>query len=258
MTEENELPEIGEIVICSVARVLDYGAFVELVEYDNTKGFVHISQVASSWIKNIRNHVREGEVRAAKVLSIDRQKQQIDLSLTKVSPQEQRARIEQWKQLKRGKKLIELFAEKEHVQFDDAWDGTAKPLLEEYDNLQEAFQQIVLHGESAAKGVKPEWLDSFIELVRKSVSVPEKTVEGVLSLHSLDSEGAELVKKALLQGLHGSGGKVNIFYSGSGKYVVRATAPDFKGAEKALGKAADAVVKEMLASGGKAEFKRSE
>jgi translation initiation factor 2 subunit 1 len=257
MSEEQDMPTVGEVVVCNVAKVLDYGAFVELVEYDNAKGFVHISQVASSWIKNIRNHVREGQVRAAKVLAIDNEKGQIDLSLTKVQPQAQRARIEQWKQLKRGKKLIELFAEKEKLNFDDAWEGTARPLLNEYDSLMEAFQQIALHGEPAAKGVDQKWLSGFVEIVQKNTAVPEKTVEGILSLHSLDPNGVELVKKAVGKASHSGGKKVKIFYAGSGKYVVRATSSDFKSAEKILDKAGSEAVKEMLACGGQAEFKRS-
>ena len=81
-----KLPVIGEIVVVKVLRVLDYGAFVELLEYGNAKGFVHVSQIASRWVKNIRNFVKENQVRAAQVLSIDQSKGQIDLSLTKVSP----------------------------------------------------------------------------------------------------------------------------------------------------------------------------
>jgi translation initiation factor 2 subunit 1 len=254
--DDGELPSVGEVVVCNVNKVLDYGAFVELVEYDNVKGFVHISQVATSWIKNIRNHVKEGQIRAAKVLSIDREKGQIDLSLTKVSPQMQRTRIEEWKQLKRNKKLLELLAEKEHVSFEDAWDAIGVPLLENYDSLQEAFQQVALHGEPAAKGIEKRWMPPFLELVQKNIELPEKTVEGILSLRSLDPAGVELVKKALAKA-HSGSGNVRIFYSGSGKYVVRATGSDFKSAEKALNRAGDAVVKEMAALGGEAEFKRS-
>ena len=46
LDEEREIPEVGELVVCKVKQVLGYGAFVELVEYGNKKGFVHVSQVA--------------------------------------------------------------------------------------------------------------------------------------------------------------------------------------------------------------------
>ena len=47
-------PSKGEIVIGTVTRVLDFGAFVSLDEYEGKEGLVHISEVAPGWIKDIR------------------------------------------------------------------------------------------------------------------------------------------------------------------------------------------------------------
>src|SRR3989338_103759 len=112
MTEQllAEMPNHGEVVVCKITKVLDYGVFAELLEYGNAKGFVHISQVSSGWIKNIRNFVKEGQVRAAQVMLVNRERGQIDLSFTKVSEQAQKARLEEWKQLTRSRKLIEVLA----------------------------------------------------------------------------------------------------------------------------------------------------
>ncbi|MEC8948750.1 MAG: S1 RNA-binding domain-containing protein, partial [Candidatus Thermoplasmatota archaeon] len=49
-----ELPEEGEFVIGRVSEVRNHGADVELLEYPGQKGFVHISEVASGWVKYIR------------------------------------------------------------------------------------------------------------------------------------------------------------------------------------------------------------
>jgi len=239
MPGESDSPSVGEIVVCRVTKVLNYGAFVELVEYDNMKGFIHISQIATSWIKNIRNHVKEGQIRAAKVQSFRPEKDQIDLSLTKVSNKAQRRRIEEWKQLKRSKKLLELLAKKEKKDFDDAWDAVAKPLLDEFDSLHQAFQRIALKGEEAAK----------------SVDLPVKTVKGKLELHSQAPNGVELIKQALLEGVESTGkDTVEIFYVKGGKYEVRATANDFKIAEKRLGNVVDAIAEAMKKKGGEAKF----
>jgi len=71
-----EFPEVGEIVIGKIVKVLDYGVFMDLIEYEGLQGFVHISNVSSSWIKNIRNFVKEGQIRAGKVTNIDQSKNQ--------------------------------------------------------------------------------------------------------------------------------------------------------------------------------------
>ena len=82
-----DIPERDELVVVKVVKVLDYGVFVELLEFNNMKGFIHISNVSSSWVKNIRNLVKMNQVRVAKVVNINEERDQIDLSFARVSPQ---------------------------------------------------------------------------------------------------------------------------------------------------------------------------
>ena len=64
-------PEIGDLVVCTVVNVVDFGAFVQLDEYAKKEGLIHISEVASGWVKYIRDHVREGQKIVCKVLNVD-------------------------------------------------------------------------------------------------------------------------------------------------------------------------------------------
>ena len=73
------LPEIGEFVVGTISRVENHGAYAILYEYEKREGMNHISEVASSWVRNIRNFVRERQKIVAKVLSINERKGHIDL-----------------------------------------------------------------------------------------------------------------------------------------------------------------------------------
>jgi translation initiation factor 2 subunit 1 len=257
-TMQENLPEINEVVVCRITRILDYGVFAELLEYDNVQGFVHISQVSSSWIKNIRNFVKENQIRAGQVINIDTSKNQIDLSFNKVSAGMQRERIEEWKQSKRSQKLIELIATQNKVAFDVAWKEIAEPLLQEYESLYDAFQGILLKDPAALKHIDKKWHKTLTETVGKNIDIPTKTVKGVLSLTSNAPDGVEVVKSALAQGEKYSShdAEIDLSYVGSGKYMLKVTSFDYKIAEKVLKEVSENTMESMKAAKGKASFEK--
>ncbi|MCX6802100.1 MAG: S1 RNA-binding domain-containing protein [Candidatus Diapherotrites archaeon] len=254
-----EEPESGEIVVVRVSKVLAYGAFVELIEYDNKPGFVHISQVASRWVKNIRNYVKENETRVAQVLSVDRGKNQIDLSLIKVSQQAARQKLESWKQFKRVKKMVEILAKSQKKTFDEAWKAVAEPLLERHESLFDAFQEIAAKGEIAAEGVPEKWAKPLVELVQKNIKVPFKTLKGILTIKSEAPDAIEKIRKAFREGLpKAKEAKVEAHYKGGGHYEIISTAMDFKTADRDMTAVRDTVIDEIEKSKGKAEFAKEE
>lgn len=60
--------EVGAILDGKVTGLTNFGAFVELP--GGKTGMVHISEVANTYVKEIRDFVKENEVVKVKVLSI--------------------------------------------------------------------------------------------------------------------------------------------------------------------------------------------
>jgi len=52
------MPEQGEIILATVTKVMDHGAYVTLDEYDDVQGFLHISEIAPGWIRWIFAYFR--------------------------------------------------------------------------------------------------------------------------------------------------------------------------------------------------------
>jgi polyribonucleotide nucleotidyltransferase len=63
--------EIGKIYTGTVKKVVDFGAFVEILP--GKDGLVHISQLASERVNRVTDVVNEGDEIRVKVLEIDRQ-----------------------------------------------------------------------------------------------------------------------------------------------------------------------------------------
>lgn len=74
--------KVGDIVEAKVFRITSFGAFVRLA--GNKKGLIHISQVADSYVKDIKDHMKVGDRVKARVVSIKEGK--VDLTLKKEKP----------------------------------------------------------------------------------------------------------------------------------------------------------------------------
>ena len=69
----------GEIVLGCVTGIEKYGIFVNLDEYYS--GLIHISEVSSSFVRNINDYVKIGETIKVKVLEEDEDNHHVKLSI---------------------------------------------------------------------------------------------------------------------------------------------------------------------------------
>ena len=70
--------KVGEIFQGRVTRILDFGAFLEILP--GQEGLLHISELAPGRVEKVRDVIKEGSVVPVKVISIDEQGR-INLSL---------------------------------------------------------------------------------------------------------------------------------------------------------------------------------
>ena len=77
---------VGAILEGKVKSITNFGAFVALPE--NKTGMVHISEVANSYVSDIRQHLTEGQ--DVKVVVIGNEGGKINLSIKRLEPREPR------------------------------------------------------------------------------------------------------------------------------------------------------------------------
>ena len=78
--------DVGSIVEGTVVKITHYGAFVELS--DGKSGLVHISEIADTYVKDVRDYLKEQESVKVKVLGFN-ERGKLDLSVKQaLSPEE--------------------------------------------------------------------------------------------------------------------------------------------------------------------------
>lgn len=76
--------EVGTIIEGKITGITNFGAFVDLGE--GKTGMVHISEVSTNFVKDIKDYLKEGQIIKAKIINIS-EKGEIALSIKKAVPQ---------------------------------------------------------------------------------------------------------------------------------------------------------------------------
>jgi len=257
MPRNKGFPDRGELVVCSVTSVKDFGAFVTLDEYGDKEGFIHIRDAATGWVKYLRDHIREGQKVVCKVLGVDPSKGHIDLSLKSVNAHQKREKIQQWKNEKKAEKLVEIIAERMTISLDDAYDQFANELIDTYETLYGAFEAFAISPDEMTEEYSGAWVQTFLEVAQENVAVPSVKISGILELRSSAPDGIELIRNALNKGLAAGGdADAEIICVGCPKYRIVITAEDYKAAEEIMKDISSAAIKAMEKAGGEASLKR--
>ena len=249
-------PEPGSLVVCTVTQVVDFGAFVSLDEFAGKQGLIHISEVASGWIKYIRDHVREGQKIVCKVLNVDTSRHHIDLSLKDVNEHQRREKIQEWKADQKAWKWLEMAYQDRPEDIKRVSDA----LMGAYESLYLAMEDAAVSGADALKdaGLPDEDIRILENLSRENVKIPSVEISGYVDISSPAPDGVEVIRKALKQAkrIKDKDATLNITYIGAPRYRIHVTAPDYKHAESVLKKSAQAVVKYIEQHGGEGTFHR--
>ncbi len=223
-----ELPDEDELVIAVIKKIMPYGAFCILPEYKDLEAFLHVSEVASRWIKNIHEFISEGQRYVVKVHRVDRQKNQVDVSIKRVSEEEKKSKLELIKSEKRGEKLLDIAVRAAGVKVDAK--AVREALESEFGDVFSAFREASFTGEKALQKVDipKELKAAMLDLAKKNIKKPVVEVNSIVTLTCYGPNGTEDIKKALQvedAALH---------YLGAPRYKMSITAPDYKSGEKKL------------------------
>ena len=247
------IPKEGDIVLCTVKNILSHSVFVNLDEYENLEGMLHISEVSPGRIRNLRDYVIPGKKIVCKILQLKDPKH-IDLSLRRVPMNLRNEKMNEYKQELKAERMLEFVGKPLNISLADMYKKLGEKAIQEYGSLTQFFQAC-LNDDSALKNICTEEkiTSPLLELIKSKIKTPEVEVAGTLVLKSFSENGIKMIKNAMLNELKDN---ISISYMSAPRYRISVKSRDFKSAEITLKTSSEKIIEEVKKNGGSGEFLR--
>ena len=253
-----ELPEIGEIVIATITKISDHGAYVTLDEYNKIQGFLHVSEIAPGWVRKVHRYVKEGEKKVLLVKKVRTERKEIDLSLKQISKEQRKKKLLDVKRFEKEQGILKNIQEKSELttkQIEELEDQ----FLSKYDSVYDAMLNIAIKGTEEINDLKlQKKVLTTIKDICSKMKLPSVELRGILEISNNQSNGVELIQKTLSDAENAKDVKIEITYLGAPKYRLRLVSQDFKTAEKSLKPILEKIEKNVKKQSGLYNFTREE
>ena len=203
---ENEFPEIDELVMVQVRSIAEMGAYVALLEYNNTEGMILLSEVSRRRIRSINKLIRVGKQEVCMVLRVDKEKGYIDLSKRRVSAEDLQKCDERFQRSKAVHSIVRHVSEVMHVDMEALYRQTAWRLYEKFGHAYEAFCASIsdpdsIFNEENMPGLSADTRATMLENIAKRLTPTAIKIRADIEVTCFRYEGINAIKGALLKGV---------------------------------------------------------
>jgi translation initiation factor 2 subunit 1 len=247
------LPEWGELIICTVKRITPYAAWCDLEEYPGIEGMIHVSEVSGKWVHDIREFVKVNKQYIAKVVKIDYQKNFVNLSLKRVSKDEEKEKMNIYRREQRAEKMLEQIAKEFGKNLEQAYEEVGFLLQEKFGELFVAFDEARKGSDQLIKqGVPEKWALAITKSAEVSFQERKIIIKADVELKSFAGDGIKKIKDVLSE-LENNG--IVVKYISAPKYRVEISGKDPKATEKKLVESLEAAIKQIKKFEGEGSYK---
>ncbi len=243
--EQKRIPKVGELVIAQISKIMPFGAYCKLLEYDNLDVFLPIKEVSSGWIKNIHEFIHEGQKVVCKVIFYDVNRQSVDVSIKKVTPQDSKQKINVYNLERR---LNALFLQAVRASgLDQQKNEMIAQALAEFQSYTNTIRNAAGSTKEFQESKLPKKLrDSIQKLIETSRKKKKYEVSYIMRLSTYNTKNGASELRDILSSIAEKG--VNVQYISAPKYHLMAAGKDYADAEGKIKSAAD-MISEKLKKG---------
>ena len=204
----NKFPREGAFIMGRVVDIQAQYIYVDLPDYnglpseETARGMIHISEISSRWVKNIRSIVRIGQRLVLRVVKVVPDKGQIDLSLRRVNSAQKDLITKEHKYANKFENLLQFLTDIEGIDLtlDQAYELIGWPIKEQFDLYQEAVEALKEEGQEILdefENVPDDVKKAFLQVVEENVEVSTVSIKGKIKLMNKSGDGINKIKETL-------------------------------------------------------------
>ena len=234
-------PEVGELVLCTVKKILPHAAFVYLDEYNHLEAMLHVSEISSRWVKNIKDYISQGKKIVCKVLEV-KPNGHIDVSLKRVTNAETKRKLNEVKAEQRMEKLIEAIARRIKVEPKEGLEKVGRVLVNEFGSLADFYSEVRSEGTEVINelDLPDKWKKELYEQISEQLKSQFVNMCRQIKVSSFEGDAVKRIRK-VFEKMYNLAKKENeisieVRHITSPKYLFEITAKNYKVGEAFINK----------------------
>lgn len=254
-------PEMGELVIGTVSKITEHGAYVKLDEYNGIEAYVPVNEIVPTLFRDITDYLDVGRKAVFKVIRVDRGRQLIDLSYRKVRDEEREKMLLRWKRTNKALRLFNIISQKLGIPLQKLIEEVGWRVEDYYGDMYGIFEAAIRSEDIFDKlGIPENIANAIREVASQHVEIPKVELKGVIRLINIGPSGVDNIKKILSSikeaAIKLGASEAEIYTIGPPRYKIIIGGRDPKKLEAAMEEIAKLVVVEAKKNGGEASFSR--
>lgn len=210
---EDDFPEVDDIVVVQVKRIVDMGAYVSLLEYDGREGMMLLSELSKRRIRSVAKLLKVGRTEICMVLRADRDKGYVDLSKRRVDAEDAELKEESFAKAKAVHSIMRHVAASNDCDLEDFCTKLSWPLYKKYGNAYDPYKRhingeiniwdvVKFDGPGDDLTAKADKIKEDIELdLRRKLITQMLRMKAKVDVSCSEYEGIDAIKEALFKAL---------------------------------------------------------
>jgi len=262
---ENEFPELESLVMVNVRNIVDMGAYVSLLEYNNIEGMILLSELSRRRIRSIHKLIRVGRNEVVMVLRVDQEKGYIDLSKRRVSPADVAACEDKFNKAKAVHGVLRHLADRKTLILNELYEKIGWPLYRKYGHAYYAFKLALTEGGEGSDAQDPfaelaipnEIKEELKTYIRRRLAPQPIKIRADVEVSCFTYEGIDAIREALFAGIAcgGENTPIKIKLIAPPIYVLSTMTLEKDAGIALLNKAIETIGKSIVEKGGKMDIK---